>query len=583
VESTCPHCSVGCRISVQAARNRVLRFLGVDNDPTNQGWLCDKGRFGFEYLHAPERLTVPLVRRGGELQEATWGEALDRAAGGLREIIDGWGADAVAGLGGARSTNEEAYAFGKLLRATVGTNHVDARIGDAPGARLLAATVPRATIDDLERAAAVLVWAPDLKEEMPVLYLRVRRAATRLGARLVVVHPRRTGLDDVASHTIRYRPGDGAETLRRLAEGEGSLAAARAALAEGPVVAVVGLAGLAEDPRLAEDVAGFAAGLPDAGVLPVSRRSNLFGALDMGLAPDLLPGRAAADDPEALAALGEAWGGVHAVAGRDADGILAGLEDGSIGALVLLGADPAADHPAPARFAAALERASFVVAVDLFLTESSRRADVVLPAAAFAETEGTVTNLEGRVQKVNRLLPIPGQARPAWEILEGLASRLGHSIGARSAAALADEIVAVAPAYAGITWEALEWGEGRAGIVVPSRDGLPTATEPALPGDPSADGLALHLARVLYDRGTAVVMGPSLAPLAPEVAAFLHPRDAGRLGLEEGDDVRLAGSDGDTVLPVRLDESLAPGTVYLPANLGVSVGSGLSVTVEAAS
>jgi len=578
VESTCPHCSVGCRISVQASRNRVLRFLGVDNGPTNQGWLCDKGRFGFEYLDSVDRLTTPLVRsKKGELREATWAEALDTAAAELRQVIDGCGADAVAGLGGARSTNEEAYAFGKLLRATIGTNHVDARLGDALDERLLAGVARRAVIDDLEHAGAVLVWGPDLKEELPVLYLRVRRAVAELGAALVVVHPRANGLDPVATEVVRYRPGEGAETLQQLIAGRGDLAGARAALERGPVVAVVGRTGLAESPGLAEAVAAFACGLPEAKVLPVARRSNIYGALDMGLAPNLLPGRVVAGDPGALAALAERWGGVPEVAGRDAGAIVEGLEDGSVRALLLLGADPAADFPDPARAAAALERAEFVVAIDLFLNESSRRADVVLPVLGFAEVEGTVTNLEGRVQKVNRLIAGPGLARPAVEVLEELSRRLGHAVGAVSAEAVAAEIAEVAPAYGAAGWEALDWGEGRQGVVVAG----PLAYTPSssVPDEDPGGGLSLHLARVLYDDGIALARSTSLAKMRPEAAVHLHSVDAARLGIEAGSPVRLRGSAGEAEVKAVLDDSLAPGTAYLPFNLGVSVGDGLQVEV----
>ena len=583
VESTCPHCSVGCRISVQASQNQVLRFNGVDNDPTNQGWLCDKGRFGFEYLNSAERLRHPLVRGDdGELREAGWAEALDAAAARLREVIDGQGADAVAGLGGARGTNEEAYAFGKLLRSAIGTPHLDAQLDDGLEAAFLAGVADRASIDDLERARTVLVWGPDLKEELPVLYLRVRRAAAELGARLVVVHPRRSGLDPVAAHTIRYRPGEGPDVLRRLRDGDGDLAAIREALGDGPVVAIVGRTGLAEDARLPEAVAAFVRDLPDARVLPVVRRSNTYGALDMGVTPGLLPGRASVHDEDARAALGGVWDMVPTAAGRDAAGIVEGLEQGMIGALVLFGSDPAADFPDPARAAAALDRAGFVMAVDLFLTESARRADVVFPALGFAEVEGTVTNLEGRVQKVNRLLPGPGQSRPAWEIFEELARRLGSPVGATAAEALAAEIAEVAPAYAGVTWDLLDWGAGRSGVVAP----LDAESVPSyLPADtgPAARGgdLVLHLARVLYDRGTIVAMGPSLAGLAAEPAAHLHPDDAGRLGISAGSTVRLSGSGGSAELPAIVDPSLAPGTVYLPFNLGASVGNGLEVSIEA--
>ena len=243
-ESTCSGCSVGCRVSVQSSQNEILRLLGVDVEATNHGWLCDKGRFGFQHLTAPERLTIPLIRGDdGELHEASWGDALDRAASGLAAIIDSNGAGAIAGLGGSRNTNEEALAFERLLRQTIGTPHLDARIGDALDPTLLAAGPRRGLISDLESAATILVWGPDLKEELPVLYLRVRRAATELGAKLIVVHPRFTGLDPSADHVVRYRPGEGGAMLTRLAAGEGDLAEVRAALDAGPVVAIVGRAG----------------------------------------------------------------------------------------------------------------------------------------------------------------------------------------------------------------------------------------------------------------------------------------------------------------------------------------------------
>jgi len=547
VESTCPHCPVGCRMSVQASRDVVLRFNGVDVEATNHGWLCDKGRFGFEYLDSADRLTTPLV----DGEETGWAEALDAAAAGLKAIVDEHGPDAVAGLGGATATNEEAFAFSRLMRSVIGTGNLDARMGDGLDPSLL--TGPRGAIGDLERAATVLVWGPDLKEEVPVLYLRVRRAAAELGAELVVVHPRRTGLDDVAAHTVRYRPGEGAGLLERLRGGEGDLAAVREALGRGPVVAIVGRTGLADDPGLPVAVAEFAAGLPEASLLPATRAPNVFGAADMGLLPD--------------------------EGARDAEGIVSGLEDGSVKGLVLFASDPLAGYPDQVRAAAALAEAEFVVAFDLFRTASNGDADVVFPALGFAEIEGTVTNLEGRVQKVNRLVSGPGRARPSWEVLEDLARRLGGTVGGSDAASLAAAIEAEVPGYAGITWDALDWGEGRDGMIAAS-----PARNPVSPVavDRSGDGLALHLGRVLYEHDRTIAHGPSLAKLVPEPAAYLHPDDAAAHGIAAGDRVVLHGSRGSAELDAALDDSLAPGTVYLPFNVGASVGSGLSVRVEVA-
>jgi NADH-quinone oxidoreductase subunit G len=583
VGSTCTHCTTGCDISVQSSQNQVLRFLGVDNDHTSHGWLSDKCRFGFEFIGSQDRLRVPLVKADdGEFREATWAEALDVVAERLRATIAAHGGESVAGLGGARGTNEDAYAFGKFLRVAVGTNHVDVQMDDGLDPQFLAGVAGRATIDDLERAQTILLWGPDLKEENGTLYLRVRRAAQTLGAALIVVHPRRTGLDDRATYKFTYRPGEGAAVLAKLAAGEGEFAAARRALESGPVVALVGRTGYTESPRLAEAVAAFARDLPDARVLPLVRRSNTYGALDMGLAPTLLPGRVSLE--AGRAALGEAWGPLPETPGRDTRGILEALREGTVKALMLMGADPVRDVPDGALAAEALDAAEFTVALDLFVTDSGRRADVILPVMGFAEKDGTVTNLEGRVQKVNQIVPALGQARPDWSVLDDLARRMGTPISLSSAELIAKEIASVAPAYAGVTWDVLDW-DAPEGAVVPLEDAeqplqyVPVGGLVEATGSRPDGAFALHYARTLYDDGVLMRHGRSLNHLAPGGFVALHSQDAERLGIEEGSTVTV----GEVPLPVRFDSSLVPGTVYVPFNQpGVpSLGDGLEVTIRA--
>ncbi len=569
------------KITLQSSQNELVRINGIDNAPTNQSWLSDRDRFLFPYVHSPDRVTTPLVRRDGELQPASWGEALDLVAERLGAVHG----HEVAGLGGAHSTNEEAYAFGKFLRTVVMTPHLDAQLDDGLDPQFLAGVTPRAAVDDLERARSILLWAGDLKEELPVLYLRVRRAATALKAKLIVAHPRRTGLDDVAAHKLTYRPGEGPELLRRLRSGADGYAEARAALDEGPVVVIVGRTGLAEDPRLAEAVAAFARDLPGAAVLPLARRANVYGALDMGLAPTLLPGRVSAADEAGVAMLEAEWGPIPDHEGRGATGILDGLETGELKALVLLGSDPVRDHPDPGLARRAVEGADFVVALDLFLTDSSSLADVVLPVEAFGEQEGTATNLEGRVQKVNRKLNGPGETRPAWSVLDDIAHRLGASLGATSAAALAKEIATVAPAYGGVEWDLVDWGEGREGVVLPLPDGAqPLRYVPVDVGLISGAGrLALHLGRVLYDDGVRTRHAPALAALRHDAFVAVHPRDAGALALTEGGRAVVSGDYGEVELTVAIDPSLAQGTVYVPANLPetAALGAPRDVSVTA--
>ena len=213
-ESTGMVHSEGSRLAVHASQNRVLRLLGVDNGATNQGWLSDKERFGFEFVNSPDRLRTPLIREGSGFREAGWGEALDLVAQRISDAIADRGAPSMAALGGARGTNEDAYALSKFMRVAVGSNNLDAQLGDGLDARFLAGVAGRGVIDDLESARTILLWGPDLKETHPILYLRVRRAAQELGATLVVVHPRRTGLDDRTTHKVTYQPGTGSAPPR---------------------------------------------------------------------------------------------------------------------------------------------------------------------------------------------------------------------------------------------------------------------------------------------------------------------------------------------------------------------------------
>ena len=277
----------------------------------------------------------------------------------------------------------------------------------------------------------------------------------------------------------------------------------------------------------------------------------------------------------------ENWGPLPDGIGLDATGILEGLAAGELRAVLLLGADPVRDHPSPALARRALERAEFSVAFDLFLTDSVRLADVVLPVAGLGEVEGTATNLEGRVQKVNRLVPPAGTARPAWSALDDIAAAMGASLGAPSAEALAKEIAEVAPAYGGITWDRLAWGPGREGIVLPHADGRqPLEHIPLSTGLPSvAGGFVLHLGRVLYDDAVMTRHTDALRVLAPTGQAHLHPEDAARIGIEPGDVVAVIG-EASIELPVALDPSLAVGTVYVPFNLTSTAPLGAEPTVR---
>ena len=310
-ESTCTTCSVGCRVAIQSSRDEVLRYSGVDVDPVNWGWLCDKGRFDFSYVNNPDRLGEPLVRTpgGSGLTTARWSEALGRAA----EALEAAPADRIGVIGGARLTNESAYAWAKLAKGVLGTDNVDAQLGDGLPADLVLG-LPRATIDEAcAPGTTVVLLGPDIKEELGVLYLRLRHAAVEDGVRIIEIAPATSGLTPYATHTELHAPGGAPAAVASVLDA--------GLLGDGPVVVLLGRPSLAEP---AAHTAGAALALAEVGdrvrFLSTLRRGNVHGALDMGLAPGVLPGRVTLDGGRE--ALADAWPMVPPSAGLDTDAML---------------------------------------------------------------------------------------------------------------------------------------------------------------------------------------------------------------------------------------------------------------------
>jgi len=532
VESTCTTCALGCRVAVQSSSDRLTRLLGIDAEPVNHGWLCDKGRFVFESVNgdgsATDRLTEPMVRKAGELVPVSWNEALAAAAGGLGAARAAGGPGAVAVLGGARCSNEGAYAWARLAKGVLGTDSVDAQLGDGLAAELVL-SLPRATIDQACAARTVVLLTGDVREELPVLFLRLRQAVLEGGTSLVELAPRPSSLTRYAAVSLATRPGD-APLLARALTGDEAAAGALQAHPEGPawatadlararallgagagdgagsgpgdgagsgVVVVLGRPSLAEHGDVVAEAARvLASALPGARFLPALRRGNVHGALDMGLAPGILPGRISLE--EGRSRFTDVWGSVPDAVGMDATGILASLAEGAgeIRALLVVGADPVDDFPDHHLAAGALERADFVVAVTGHPSTTVDRADVVLPVAVAHERGGTTTNVEGRVSRLGQKMVAPGQAWTDWMIASELAAALGGDLGFTSAAELWEEVERLAPAYAGITVGLMGSTAARDGVVAPydarahalSGDRTPDPIDPiALPGVESVE------------------------------------------------------------------------------------------------
>jgi NADH-quinone oxidoreductase subunit G len=365
-ESTCTTCAVGCRTVVQSSHDELLRYQGVDSDPVNWGWLCDRGRFNFEAVNSDDRLSAPMVRVGEELQPTTWNAALARAAELITEAKAAGGAGSIAVLGGARGTNEDAYAWARLAHDVIGTPHVYPQMGD--GAQINLLGFDRATIDEAANASTFILIAPDLKEELPVLYLRLRDAAQKRRSRIIEFAQKRSGLSPHAWKTIEYEAGTVTEAIRTA--GKDPVIATQ--IEKGNVVVVAGRANLAEHPlEVGNGVIAALQLAPSAKVLPAMRRGNVVGAIEMGLVPG----------PD----------------GMYASGIAKAAAAGNIECLVLLGCDPLSDFPDTDLARRMIAAAPRIISIDTFLTKSNASADVVLAAAAYGEKGGTTTNIEGRV------------------------------------------------------------------------------------------------------------------------------------------------------------------------------------------
>ncbi|RLE25259.1 MAG: NADH-quinone oxidoreductase subunit G, partial [Actinobacteria bacterium] len=333
-ESTCTTCSVGCRTVIQSSRDELLRYQGVDSDPVNWGWLCDRGRFNFEATNSDHRLGAPMIKTEAGLVETTWSGALDTAAGLINQALTDGGPESIALLGGARGSNEDAFAWAQLADA-IGIRHRDAQLGDGLPAELLG--LERATIDEAANAATIVLLGPDLKEELPVLYLRLRDAAEKGRSRIVEFSATESGLSPYAWKSIRHEPGTqlkavasalaDSEIAEQLASGDVVIVAGRANLADSADVTVAALQALLDE-------------VPGAKVLPALRRGNIVGALSVGLAP----------------------------ADADHDGLatLQAAADGKIELLILLGADPLNDCPDADLARRAVAGARRIVAIDTF-------------------------------------------------------------------------------------------------------------------------------------------------------------------------------------------------------------------------
>ena len=561
--------SVGSRVTVQSSRNQVLRLLGVDADAVNWGWLSDKERFGFEALNSDDRLTQPMARTGETLGATGWAAALGAVTDALTDVDP----SRVGVIGGARLTNESQYAWTKLAKGVIGTDNVDAQLGDGLPAELVLG-LDRATINDAcEPGGTVILVGPDPKEDLGALFLRLRHAVVNDGTTLIELTPTRTGLSGIATHTLSPRPGEVgllADALVAATNGAAAGAAgvdadaiaAAAASISGPVTVVLGRASLAESSTATTDAALALAGLPGVRFLSALRRGNVHGALDAGMAPGLAPGRTTL----ASGSVADVWPCVPSASGLDTAGMLAAAAAGDLDVLVLLGADPISDFPDGELAERALSAVGTVIAVESLPNASTlARADIVLPAAMATEVDGTFTNLEGRVSVVEQKVTPPGTARADWMIAAEVALRLGADLGVDSPAAIRAELAAVSSVHGSLTESALAASMVEGVLVSGSSVSAPTSSGGTAPTN-DAYSLRLVTGRRMYDAGTMIQACPSSAGLAAAPTVRLNPADFDKLGLDAGTAVKVISARGELVVPLAVDAGVPAGSAVIPAN-----------------
>ena len=643
IETTCPYCGVGCGIRLKVREDGRLAVM-ADDVPGNHsslGTLCVKGRFGTGFVHSRDRITVPMVKRDGSWREVSWDEALEAAADGLARNHGRFGAFA-----SAKATNEDGYIIQKLARVMMGTNNVDhcTRLCHSPSVEAMLTSMGSGatsnSYQDYEEAGCLMVVGADASANHPVIAIRLRKAVSR-GARLIVINPKRIELCDQADLWLQERPGTDValfnamaklildEGLARLdfirsrTEGFEAWAASLAPYTLEHAEEITGVArediaraarwyarpafsgscliwgmGITQHTNgtanahallnlaLAAGQMGFAG----SGISPLRGQNNVQGCGDAGAVPTNLPGYADYS-PASLSRFERVWGvRPPGKTGLVVTEMTEGCLDGTIRAMYVVGENPMLAEPDLHHTDKALRQLDCLVVQDLFMHETAELAHVFLPAAAFAEKEGTFTNSERRVQRVRKAIDAPGQARPDWWISCELAKRVARRLGVpvtgfdfAHPSEIFDEMAGLWPAIAGLSYPRLESGGIQWPCPTPDHPGtrflyaedFPTgrarfvpvsqgATAAELP-DPEFP-FVLNTGRLLYHwhGGTLTRRVQGLLELAPRLEIAINPADARRMGMGEGGALRVVSRRGELQGFAHVTEAVRPGAIFVP-------------------
>ncbi len=655
VDSVCPYCGVGCQLTYNIKDDKLVSVSGR-NGPANENRLCVKGRFGFDYVSNPQRLKVPMVRKDGvgkaaddlvdpsnpltHFREATWEEAMERAASGFKKIRDRDGAQALAGFGSAKGSNEEAYLFQKLVRTGFGTNNVDhcTRLCHASSVAALlegvGSAAVTATFNECKNSDVMIVIGANPTENHPVAATFFKQAAKR-GAKLIVMDPRGNGLKRHASQMMQFKNGTDVAMLNAMlnviigeklydqqyvqtyTEGFAQLAEHVKDFTPEEMAPICGipadvLRNVARTYARAENAIIFwgmgvsqhthgtdnarclialalicgHVGRPGTGLHPLRGQNNVQGASDAGLIPMFFPDYKSVENPEIRAKYESVWGKkLDPKRGKTVVEIMDAVHADEIKGMYIMGENPAMSDPDLNHARAALAHLEHLVVQDIFLTETASYADVILPASAWPEKDGTVTNTNRQVQMGRKALPLPGEARQDLWIIQDLAQRLGEGWNYKHVSEVFTEMANLMPALEHITWDRVEREQhvtyptdapdkpGRdvvfdKGFPRPGGLGKLVAAKLTPPNEvPDHEfPMVLTTGRQLehWHTGAMTRRSSTLDTLEPGPVACLSRGTIAKLGVKPGDMVVVSTRRGSVQLAARHDDSVPDGVVFIP-------------------
>ncbi len=633
--TVCPYCGTGCRIILGVQGETIVSASGDKDSPVSNGRLCVKGRFGsFEFVSHPDRLKTPLVKTADGFREASWEEALDRVASELKK----YRGDTFGGLSSAKVTNEDNYVFQKFVRAAMGTNSVDhcARLCHSSTVAGLALSFGSGAMtnptEDFLESDIILVTGSNTTENHPIIGLKIREAVAR-GAKLVLFDPRQIQLSQIATVWARQKPGtdvawingllhvivrdglmntdfiesrtEGGEAVEKLVasytpERVSEITGVPAELIEEAAhlyakaerASIVYSMGITQHVTGVDNVRSLAnlamitgqIGRPGTGVNPLRGQNNVQGACDMAALPNFFPGYQQVADADIRAKFERAWNvELPDAPGMTVTQMFPAVLEGKIKAMYIMGENPVLSDADVTHVEEALEKLDFLVVQDIFLTETAKLADVVLPASSFAERDGTYTNTERRVQLTRPVVRAPGQARRDLEIVCDIATAVGYPMTYASTSEVNDEMRGLTPSYGGISHERLEAGEqlhwpcpsdDHPGTPILHREtftrGLgqfhPVEYKPADEETDASFPIVLTTGRMLehYHTGTMTRRSKALDGLVPGPFVEVSGADATQIEVEDGDPVRVTSRRGSIILPAKVGSRVDTGVLFIP-------------------